>query len=94
MKTVSFRSLTTPWAARLGAAFDTSGVPRVSTPGALASGAWCAAGLIVDAGVFHAPEKIAACALNPLFRDDRLSRDPRGKPRKRSWYVTLDRLRP
>jgi hypothetical protein len=67
MKTVSLRSLTTPWAVRLAAAFDASGVPRVSTPGALASGAWCAAGLIVDAGGCHAPEKSAAYAMNPLF---------------------------
>jgi hypothetical protein len=38
MKTVSFRSLTTTWAARLVAAFDASGVHRVGTPGDLASG--------------------------------------------------------
>jgi hypothetical protein len=43
MHTVSLRSLTTTWAARLVAAFDASGVHRVGTPGDLASGAWLAA---------------------------------------------------
>ena len=43
MNTVSLRSLTTTWAARLVAAFDASGVHRVGTPGDLASGAWLAA---------------------------------------------------
>jgi hypothetical protein len=43
MSTVSLRSLTTTWAARLVAAFDASGVHRVGTPGDLASGAWLAA---------------------------------------------------
>jgi hypothetical protein len=43
MNTVSLGSLTTPWAARLVAAFDASGVHRVGTPGDLASGAWFAA---------------------------------------------------
>ena len=31
MNTVSLSHLTTPWAARLGAAFDASGVHRVGT---------------------------------------------------------------
>jgi hypothetical protein len=43
MSTVSLRSLTTTWAARLVAAFAASGVHRVGTPGDLASGAWFAA---------------------------------------------------
>ena len=43
MHTVSLRSLTTTWAARLVAAFDASGVHRVGTPGDLASGVWFAA---------------------------------------------------
>jgi hypothetical protein len=43
MHTVSLSSLTPTWAARLVAACDASGVHRVGTSGALASGAWCAA---------------------------------------------------
>ena len=43
MKTVSLRSLTTTWAARLVVAFDTSGVHRVGAPGDLANGTWLAA---------------------------------------------------
>ena len=42
MNTVSLRSLTTTWAARLVAAFDASGVHRVGTPGDLDSGTWFA----------------------------------------------------